>query len=338
MTYDEVLGRARGNMGPHCKACPVCNGSGCKNTIPGPGSKGLGTVFPRNYAAWQEIALNMDTICPMEPVDTELTLFGHSFSLPVFAAPIGAVRNHYGDKLTEAEYDAALVRGCREAGIAAFLGDGLADCLFATACNTIREQGFAGPTGKPWSRDLVFRKIDQAKEHGAQLLCMDIDASGLPFLKNMTPPSGTKSVAELKEIMDYAGIPFLLKGIMTVRGAEKAREAGAAGIIVSNHGGRVLDQVPATAKVLPAIAKAVGDSMTILVDGGIRTGLDVFKALALGADAVLIGRPFVTAVYGGGAEGVGVYAEKLATELRDTMEMCGVHRLSEINGDCIWNG
>ena len=78
--------------------------------------------------------------------------------------------------------------------------------------------------------------------------------------------------------------------------------------------------------------------MTILVDGGIRTGLDVFKALALGAGAVLIGRPFVTAVYGGGAEGVGVYAEKLATELRDTMEMCGVHRLSEINGDCIWNG
>lgn len=338
MTYDEVLGRARGNMGPHCKACPVCNGSGCKNTIPGPGSKGLGTVFPRNYAAWQEIALNMDTICPMEPVDTELTLFGHSFSLPVFAAPIGAVRNHYGDKLTEAEYDAALVRGCREAGIAAFLGDGLADFLFATACHTIREQGFAVPTVKPWSQDLVFRKIDQAKEHGAQLLCMDIDASGLPFLKNMTPPSGTKSVAELKEIMDYAGIPFLLKGIMTVRGAEKAREAGAAGIIVSNHGGRVLDQVPATAKVLPAIAKAVGDSMTILVDGGIRTGLDVFKALALGADAVLIGRPFVTAVYGGGAEGVGVYAEKLATELRDTMEMCGVHRLSEINGDCIWNG
>ena len=177
MTYDEVLGRARGNMGPHCKACPVCNGSGCKNTIPGPGSKGLGTVFPRNYAAWQEIALNMDTICPMEPVDTELTLFGHSFSLPVFAAPLGAVRNHYGDKLTEAEYDAALVRGCRDAGIAAFLGDGLADFLFATACHTIREQGFAVPTVKPWSRDLVFRKIDQAKEHGAQLLCMDIDAA-----------------------------------------------------------------------------------------------------------------------------------------------------------------
>ena len=72
---------------------------------------------------------------------------------------------------------------------------------------------------------------------------------------------------------------------MTVNGAKKALEAGASGIVVSNHGGRVLDQCPATAEVLPAIADAVGDKMTILVDGGIRTGMDVFKALALGADA-----------------------------------------------------
>ena len=78
--------------------------------------------------------------------------------------------------------------------------------------------------------------------------------------------------------------------------------------------------------------------MTILVDGGIWTGLDICKALALGADAVLIGRPFVTSVYGGGPEGVRVYAAKLAAELRDTMEMCGVHRLSEIDRTCIWEG
>ena len=201
MTYDEVLERARGNMGPHCKACPICNGAGCKNTIPGPGSKGLGTVFPRNYAAWQEIALNLDTICSMEPVNTGFSLFGHSFSLPLFAAPIGAVENHYGNKLTEAAYDAALIQGCQEAGIAAFLGDGLDDSLLATGCQAMEAHGFAIPTIKPWSRDLVFRKIDQTKEHGAQVLCMDIDASGLPFLKNMDPPSGTKSVEELREII-----------------------------------------------------------------------------------------------------------------------------------------
>ena len=136
---------------------------------------------------------------------------------------------------------------------------------------------------------------------------------------------------ELLEIAEAAGRPFILKGIMTVRGAQKALEAGAAGIVVSNHGGRVLDQCPATAEVLADIADAVGDKMTILVDGGIRTGMDVFKALALGADGVLIGRPFVTMVYGGGAEGVQVYVDKLKAELADTMAMCGAHSLADIN-------
>ena len=113
------------------------------------------------------------------------------------------------------------------------------------------------------------------------------------------------------------------------------KEAGAAAIVVSNHGGRVLDQCPATAEVLAEIADAVGNDMKILVDGGIRSGVDIFKALALGADAVLIGRPFVTAVYGGGAEGVAAYTAKLAAELEDTMAMCGAHSLSEISRDMV---
>ena len=101
--------------------------------------------------------------------------------------------------------------------------------------------------------------------------------------------------------------------------------------MVSNHGGRVLDQCPATAEVLPAIADAVGGKMTVLVDGGIRSGMDVFKALALGADGVLICRPFVNMVYGGGTEGVKLYVEKLRTELADAMSMCGAHKLSDIS-------
>lgn len=338
MTYNEVLAAARGNMGPVCKACPVCNGSGCKNTIPGPGSKGSGIVFPRNYNAWQELQVNMDTICPMEPVDTGYCFFGQQLSLPVFAAPIGAVQNHYGNLLTEEVYDTTLVKGCREAGIAAFTGDGLEERLFTTGCDAIAQGGFGVPTIKPWSRELVFRRIDFAKAHGATVLAMDVDAAGLPFLKNMDPPSGSKSVRELREIIEYAQVPFILKGIMTVRGAEKALEAGAAGIIVSNHGGRVLDHTPATATVLPGIADAVKGQMTVLVDGGIRTGMDVFKALALGADAVLIGRPFVVSVYGGGMEGIKVYTSKLKAELTDAMEMCGVHSLKEITRDCLYLG
>ena len=165
---------------------------------------------------------------------------------------------------------------------------------------------------------------------------MDIDAAGLPFLKGLNPPAGPKTVAELREIIDYAGVPFIIKGIMTVRGAEKALEAGAAGIVVSNHGGRVQDGVPATAEVLPAIAGAVKGKLTILVDGGIRTGLDVLRALALGADACILARPYVTAVYGGGAEGVRVLTQKLKGELEDSMAMCGVHALAEISGELVF--
>lgn len=111
----------------------------------------------------------------------------------------------------------------------------------------------------------------------------------------------------------------------------KAKEQAQALIIVSNHGGRVLDQCPATAEVLESIVKALeGSGIKVLVDGGIRSGTDVFKALALGADGVLIARPFVTAVYGGMADGVRAYIDKIGTELEDTMKMCGVSSLDEI--------
>ena len=88
--------------------------------------------------------------------------------------------------------------------------------------------------------------------------------------------------------------------------------------------------------MLPEIADAVKGKLMILVDGGIRTGLDVFKAIALGADAVLIGRPIVTMIYGGGSEGIAVYVNKLKAELKDTMSMCGAHSLSEISRDMIY--
>ena len=337
MTYEEALKNARSEIA-NCHACPVCNGVACKNTIPGPGSKGTGTVAPRNYEAWQKIYLNLDTIAPNLGVDTSIEIFGEKFDLPVFAAPIGAVTNHYGPKYNEYEYTEIMAKGCRAAGIAAFTGDGLNEMFFEAGCTAMEKAGFAVPTVKPWHKDLVFKKIDYAKAHGAKAIAMDIDASGLPFLKAMTPPSGSKSVEELREFVEYAGIPFFVKGVMTVKGALKALEAGAAGIIVSNHGGRVLDHCPATASVLADIADAVGDKMTIIVDGGIRTGHDVFKALALGADAVLIGRPYVVMVYGGAEEGIAAYTAKLKAELTDCMQMTGCATLADIDRSCIFHG
>ena len=337
MTYQEILANARTCMGPYCKSCPTCNGLACKNTVPGPGAKGIGTGFIRNYQKWQELCVNMDTICENKPVDTSFELFGQKVDIPVFAAPVGAMTLHYGDKYNDLQYNDILVSACAEAGIAAFTGDGTNPAVMEAAAEALKKAGGCGvPTIKPWNMETIQEKLALVKAADPFAIAMDIDAAGLPFLKNLTPPAGSKTVDELKQVVELAEKPFILKGIMTVSGAKKALEAGAKAIVVSNHGGRVLDQCPTTAEVLPAIADAVGGRMTILVDGGIRTGMDVFKALALGADAVLIGRPFVNMVYGGGAEGVKVYVEKLKAELADTMAMCGAHSLSDINRSMIY--
>ena len=336
MTYEEVLSNAKTCMGEFCKACPVCNGKACRNKVPGPGSKGSGTVAIRNYDKWQELCINMDTICENKPLDLTSEIFGRTFKYPIFAAPIGAMKLHYGDKYDDLEYNDILVSSCADAGIAAFTGDGTNPAVMEGAARAIKQKDGNGiPTVKPWDINTLKEKLAMIKDAGSFAVAMDIDAAGLPFLKNLTPPAGSKTVEELREIVKEAEVPFIIKGIMTVKGALKAKEAGAAAIVVSNHGGRVLDQCPATAEVLAEIADAVGNDMKILVDGGIRSGVDIFKALALGADAVLIGRPFVTAVYGGGAEGVAAYTAKLAAELEDTMAMCGAHSLSEISRDMV---
>lgn len=337
MTYDEVLKSARGNMGPYCKVCPVCNGAACKNQMPGPGAKGVGDNAVRNYQKWQEIRVNMDTIHENNPIDTSVELFGRTFKYPFFAGPVGAMTLHYGEKYDDLAYNNLLVDACAKGGIAAFTGDGTNAKVMEGATAAIKAAGGLGiPTVKPWNLETIREKMELVKASGSFAVAMDIDGAGLPFLKNLTPPAGSKTEDELREVAEMAGVPFIIKGIMTRRGALKAKDAGAAAIVVSNHGGRVLDQCPATAEVLEDIVEAVGGRMKILVDGGLRSGVDVFKALAMGADGVLLGRPFVTAVYGGAAEGVQCYIDKIGGELEDTMRMCGANTISDITRDMIF--
>ena len=332
MTYDELLENARKYLGPHCKGCAVCNGEACRNTMPGPGAKGTGDNAIRNYSRWRDIRINMDTLTDVRSADTSVEIFGRSFKYPIFAGPVGAVKMHYSDRYDDASYNNILVSACAEAGIAAFTGDGTDPMVMEHACSAIKNSSGAGiPTVKPWNMETIKEKLALVRSSKAFACAMDIDGAGLPFLKNMDPPAGNKSADELRAIAEEAGVPFIVKGIMTVKGAVKAVEAGASGIIVSNHGGRVLDQCPATAEVLAEIADAVRGKITIFVDGGIRSGTDVFKALAMGADAVVIARPYVTAVYGGDAEGVRLYTEKIGEELRDAMLMCGAASLKDID-------
>ncbi|PJI08574.1 MULTISPECIES: alpha-hydroxy-acid oxidizing protein [Clostridium] len=336
MIYSEVLEKARTCIGDYCKACYECNGRACKNKIPGPGAKGIGDVAIRNYDKWKEIRINMDTLVENKAVDTSTQLFNQKFKYPIFAGPVGAVNLHYGDKYDDKSYNDILVSSCAKNGILAFTGDGTNPEVMKAAAEAIKkENGLGIPTIKPWNYETILEKMKYVKESNAIAIAMDIDAAGLPFLKNMTPPAGSKSVKELKQIIAACDKPFIVKGIMTVQGALKAKQAGASAIVVSNHGGRVLDQCLSTAEVLKDIVNVVGHDMRIFVDGGIRSGADVFKALAMGADGVLIARPFVTALYGGEDEGVQVYIDKIGSELKETMAMCGAHSLNEIIRDMI---
>lgn len=339
MTVEEAKLLARTQIGPYCRSCSVCDGRACRNQIPGPGAKGIGDTAVRNYSKWQNIRVNMDTISSVHQADTTLELFGRTFQYPFFAGPVGAVKLHYGEKLTDQAYNDILVPACAEAGIAAFTGDGVDPSVMQSACQSIAACAGQGiPTIKPWNEQTVAVKMELANRANPVAIAMDIDAAGLPFLRNQQPPAGPKTVEQLRQICAMTGRPFLIKGIMTVAGAKKALEAGADAIVVSNHGGRVLDQCPATAEVLEEIAQAVAGKMKILVDGGIRTGTDIFKALALGADGVIICRPFVPMVYGGGAEGVKALIAQLGQELQDSMQMCGAGSLAEITRDMVRMG
>lgn len=229
MDYNEILKEAAGLMGPYCKACPVCNGRACGNCVPGPGSKLPGNTAARNYDKWQEIFVNMDTLNPNANVDTSFELFGKKFSAPVFIAPLGALPLHYGDKYDDITYNRVLINAAANYGICAMTGDGEFPQLIPDAVDEMSKIGGIGiPTIKPWNKEVVFEKLDYVKAHNVFAVAMDVDGAGLPFLKKLSPNAGSKSVDEMREIIDYAGKPFIIKGIMTVKGAEKAVEAGEA--------------------------------------------------------------------------------------------------------------
>lgn len=335
MKYSELAAAARGNIGPYCKACPVCDGRGCRNTVPGPGAKGTGTVAIRNYAAWQDVLVNMDTLHAPFEADTACTVLGRELSLPVMIGPVGDVQRHYGKKYDTVGYNECVLRAAEREGTLAWTGDGLDARIMADSCDLISKLDGAGVvTVKPWDANTLDAKLAQALAARPAAVAMDI-------LKGQNPPAGAKDEGQVAEVVAACheeGIPFVLKGVMTPAAAERAARAGADGIVVSNHGGRVLDGVPATALVLPGIADAVGDDLEVLVDGGVRSGLDVFRALALGAKACLVCRPFVVAAFGDGADGVSALLCQLKGELADAMEMCGAATVADIDASMLWRG
>lgn len=331
MNYKEVLKDARENLNGSCKVCPVCNGKACAGEVPGMGGKGTGDAFQVNVEALNEYKLNMRVIHNAKNPDTSIELFGKKMDVPIFAAPVSGTTLNMGGKFTEEEYISWVIGGCLDAGVYPMVGDTAVDSFLITNLEQLKNFNGEGiAIIKPWENSNVINKIRLAEEAGAFAVGMDIDAAGLITLALHGKPVGPKTVEEIKEIADSTKLPFILKGIMTADEAELAVKAGVDAIVVSNHGGRVLDQTPGVADVLPEIVEAVKGKITILADGGVRNGVDVLKMLALGADAVLIGRPFVTASFGGQREGVKLYVEALKSELKSAMVLTGCNSIEDV--------
>lgn len=320
----EIRKTARELMTGFCRVCPVCNGKVCAGEVPGMGGLGTGTAFMTNISALAQKTFAMRLIHDVVEPQLATSVLGLNLSMPVMAAPIGGISFNMGGKRSEEEYITAIIGGCKEAGIIGCTGDGVPPIIHEAGLAAIKAaDGHGIPFIKPWEDTELYDKLAKARESGAQIIGMDIDAAGLVTLRKMGRPVSPKSLEKLREIINKTGTKFIVKGIMTVDDAQLAVQAGASAIVVSNHGGRVLDHTPGTADVLPAIAQAIKGKVEILVDGGVRSGGDVLKMLALGADAVMIGRPFTIAAMGGLTAGVTTYVENLRTELMQAMVMTG---------------
>jgi len=337
MDINSIKTAAREQFRGACRVCPACNGVACAGEVPGMGGLGTGTAFRSNIQALAEHRLNLRTIHSVKAPDLSCRIFGLTLSLPIIAAAIGGIALNMKAAMTEEEYARAIVSGCRKAGTIGMTGDGPMPAVFDAGMAAITgEQGWGIPIVKPRDVDKVVELAKQAAAAGAPAFGIDIDAAALINMTNAGQPVGPKTIQELEYIKNHSTIPFIVKGIMTADDAEACWQAGVDAVVVSNHGGRALDYTPGTAEVLPYIAEAVRGKMTLLADGGIRSGADVLKMLALGADAVLLGRPLAIAAVGGGADGVALLLNKYKDELRAAMTLTGTAKTSNIPVEILW--
>jgi 4-hydroxymandelate oxidase len=323
------------------------------------GGSGDGHTLRRNVEAWAELPLAPRMLVGVGAVDTSQQLLGHRLGAPILIAPTAS----HGLFHPQAEPETAR-------------GAGQAETLLVASSNSTRtiDDIGAAATGPLWfqlyvqrDRDYTRDLVGRAERAGATALVLTVDlpvqapdtaarrraAEALPgavygnLAGRNLPPGLPPSDPDFDPVLGWSDIgwlasitalPVLVKGILRADDASRAVDHGVAGVIVSNHGGRALDTVPATVDVLPAAVAAVDGRVPVLVDGGIRRGTDVAKAIALGATAVLVGRPIVWGLAVGGADGVAAVIVTLRRELEAAMAMLGAARLADLTSDLVWRG
>ena len=346
MTLVEVRNKAREKLKGMCGVYQDCNGAPSRlcqghsyDTVIGLGGAGTGSSFANNVNALASLKFNMRVVGDHFTPDTSTSLFGHKVSMPIYGAPATGVDSWGGESvISEVEYCRATVFGCKDAGTIGWRGDVHSYSPEKTyGIDAIKEAGGVGiKIVKPREQDTIKAILKKAEIAGVLAVGVDVDGSGSYNMDLTRISIIRKNEEELRELAESTALPFIVKGLMSPSEAEAAVRAGAAAIVVSNHGGRVLDHTPGTAEVLPEIVRAVGGDVIVLVDGGIRTGYDALKMLALGAEGVLIGRDIIRAAIGGGAEGVRLQMEFLRETLSKAMLMTGCHDLDSVSEDIIY--
>ncbi|MEI6857691.1 alpha-hydroxy-acid oxidizing protein [Psychrilyobacter sp.] len=337
MNLKEIKNNAREKMKGVCAICRECNGVWCRGMVPGMGGAGNGSTMQRNYNKLNEIRLMMRTLHGAKDPDVKFNFLGKVLSSPVMIAPITGLNYNAGGAIAEEDYIDDIVNGSVECGTIAMIGDGGNPDFYRWGIEAIKKMDGNGVAIiKPRGNPEIIKRIRMAEEAGALAVGVDVDGAGLLVMSTMGQPVGPKSMEELKELVDSTKLPFILKGILSVKEAEIAMEAGVAGIIVSNHGGRVLNGTISSIETLTEISAAIGDKMVVIADGGVREGIDIVKFLALGAHCVLVGRPIIWGSVGGRREGVKLTLETLKNQLYQSMILTGAGSLEEINKNMIY--
>ncbi len=346
MSVEEARESARAKLKGFCAAYKTCDGldsricQGHSYGSPiGMGGPGTGASFANNIRALEALKLRPLLIGPDFLSDTSFAFFGKELAMPIMGASVSGVNSFGGESVMgEAEFCRAVVRGCKAAASMGWRGDSFnysPERPFGI--EAIAESGGWGvQIIKPRSQDAIKLFMEKAERAGCAAVGVDVDGQGSYAMNAHAQPVYRKSISELRELASSTSLPFVVKGVMCAEDAEAAVEAGAKAVVVSNHGGRVLDCTPGTAEVLPGIARRIRGAALVIADGGVRTGYDVLKMLALGADAVLVGRDLVRAAVGGGEEGVRAQMELLASDLAKAMKMTGVASLAEISERVLW--
>jgi 4-hydroxymandelate oxidase len=309
-----------------------------------------------NRERFDSIRLRPRVLVDVTSVDTRVTLLGTEHAYPILLAPVGYQGTMH------AEGETGSVRGAGATGTT---------MIVSTATTTSVEDLAKAATAPLWfqlyvqsDREFTREIVQRAENAGCTALCLTVDTPTLgprdrqlkaqfsmppglttPHVRDRTTGSGGVIIPERVsltwEAVDWlrsvARVPVLLKGILDPGDAELAIQHGAAGIIVSNHGARNLDTVPATIDALPAVAERVAGRIPVLLDGGIRRGTDIIKSIALGASAVLIGRPYCYGLGVAGAAGVQRVIELLREELVMAMKLMGRPTLGSIDRSAFWD-